>query len=81
MSYPTNTMISKMLPDSQEWEQTTDEFKHLANSIADNLFDSFPQFTFGIYGDWGSGKSTLMKIIQNHELFKNDDILTIWFNP
>jgi hypothetical protein len=35
-------------------------------------------FTIGIFGEWGSGKSTLMKLIQTSLQF--DGIKTVWFN-
>jgi predicted KAP-like P-loop ATPase len=39
-----------------------------------------PRFTVGIYGGWGTGKTTIMQMIQKHldEEYKND-IKTIWF--
>ena len=36
-------------------------------------------FLMGIYGAWGSGKSSLMLLVQ--ERLKNDGIKCIWFNP
>lgn len=40
---------------------------------------SKPRFSVGIYGDWGTGKTTLMKLIQK-ELQNQEYILTVWFN-
>ena len=35
--------------------------------------------TIGVFGDWGSGKSSIMKMLE--EKFENDEkILTIYFN-
>jgi ABC-type oligopeptide transport system ATPase subunit len=35
-------------------------------------------FTIGIFGEWGSGKSTLMKLIQTS--LQRDSVKTVWFN-
>ncbi|MEG1718646.1 MAG: P-loop NTPase fold protein, partial [Bacteroidales bacterium] len=35
--------------------------------------------TIGLYGDWGSGKSSLLKIIEN-ELNKDKDTVVIYFD-
>ena len=35
-------------------------------------------FTIGIFGEWGSGKSTLMKLIETS--LKRDSVKTVWFN-
>jgi len=35
-------------------------------------------FTIGIFGEWGSGKSTLMKLIQTS--LQRDGVKTVWFN-
>jgi predicted KAP-like P-loop ATPase len=40
---------------------------------------SKPKFSIGIYGEWGTGKTTLMKMIYN-ELESDENVLTVWFN-
>ncbi|MEM6516840.1 MAG: P-loop NTPase fold protein [Bacteroidota bacterium] len=55
------------------------DFKYLTNSVSliINNDDLVPS-TIGLYGDWGSGKSSLMKMIEN-ENTKSDNII-IHFN-
>ncbi|MBU7025301.1 MAG: HEAT repeat domain-containing protein, partial [Theionarchaea archaeon] len=36
-------------------------------------------FTIGVYGKWGTGKTSLMKMLQK-KLDKKDNIKTVWFN-
>jgi len=66
-------------------QNPTANFSSLGKTIAKIIKDSTPHFTIGIYGEWGTGKTTLMKAIE-----KNLDVdqisekekktLTIWFN-
>jgi predicted KAP-like P-loop ATPase len=42
--------------------------------------NSRPKFSVGIYGEWGSGKTTLMKVIEHKLKQNNDEVLTVWFN-
>src|SRR5205823_6354530 len=37
-----------------------------------------PPFTIGIFGEWGSGKSTLMRMLDDR--LKRDKRKTVWFN-
>jgi hypothetical protein len=39
-------------------------FDRLANAFADIIEQSVPQFAIGIFGGWGSGKTTLMRQIE-----------------
>ena len=63
----------------------TRNFESLGKTITNIIKSSTPNFTLGIYGEWGIGKTTLMKAIEanlNEEfLSKNEStVLTIWFN-
>src|SRR5690606_13284110 len=56
------------------------DYQHLVNavkSIVDN--DNLLPCSIGIFGDWGSGKSSLMKMVaENYE--KSEEVLVISFN-
>ena len=63
----------------------TGNFISLGQTISKIIKDSTPHFTIGIYGEWGTGKTTLMKAIEknlnSNQLSVTDSkILTIWFN-
>ena len=64
-------------------------FDHYSNCISEFIFGTTAPFAFGIHGEWGSGKTTLMRLIEekikkrqaddeNNELPK--EIIPIWFN-
>lgn len=73
----------KILTDDIELIPTKD-FIRLADTIVSFVKGSDPKFTVGIYGDWGTGKTTLMKLVEEKLNLKNDKkkgkILTIWFD-
>jgi len=56
------------------------DFDYLVN-VAKNVIldDNLTPSSIGIYGDWGSGKSSLMDLLQS-ELSKSSDVLCIKFN-
>src|SRR4051794_38472052 len=61
-------------------------FPAYARAFADIISHSPPQFAIGVFGDWGSGKTTLMRAIER-DLTKPDpsagqrpDVVTVWFN-
>jgi hypothetical protein len=53
-------------------------FGAYAQALAQIIRHSKPQFAVGVFGDWGSGKTTLMQAIER-ELLNDDDVLTVWF--
>ena len=66
-------------------EAPTHDFISLSKTISNLIRNSTPHFTIGIYGEWGTGKTTLMKSIesnlQNTESYTSDKkVLTMWFN-
>jgi KAP family P-loop domain len=70
----------KVLTDDFEVKPFLD-FDRYVDTIVRMVKGSEPNFSIGIYGEWGTGKTTLMKSIEN--ALKSDtkkNILTIWFN-
>ena len=53
-----------ILTDKIETEPT-DEFEKLADIIAGIIEGSTPEFTIGVYGEWGTGKTTLMNAVRS----------------
>ena len=63
----------------------TNAFDYLAQTISNIIKNSQPHFTIGIYGEWGTGKTTLMKTIERKlkdgiVSEKEQKVLTVWFN-
>jgi KAP family P-loop domain len=54
-------------------------FDDYAQAFADVILHSDPRFAIGIFGDWGSGKTTLMEAIKR-ELAPSDAVIPVWFN-
>ena len=66
-------------------KKPTHDFNSLGRTIANIIKNSNPHFTIGIYGEWGTGKTTLMKAIEKHLLENNifekkQTILPVWYN-
>ncbi len=61
--------------------------KTLVKLISSVSLKAKGSFTIGIYGEWGSGKTTMLKHIQTmledsqREASEGYDTVTIWFNP
>jgi hypothetical protein len=55
------------------------DFEIFSRTIVNIIRNSVPKFTVGIYGEFGTGKSTLMKLIQK-EFTDDRNVLTVWFN-
>jgi|SRR5215211_1731888 len=57
-------------------------FGSYSKNLANIIREAKPKFAIGIFGKWGTGKTTLMKMIKG-ELEKGkgkDKILTVWFD-
>lgn len=58
-------------------------FKELSQTLANVIKSSEPYFTIGIYGEWGTGKTTLMKMVAkilDEQETDNKATLPIMFN-
>jgi KAP family P-loop domain len=53
-------------------------FDVYAQVLADASRGTPGPFTIGIFGEWGNGKTSLMRLIQRK--LTSDDILCVWFN-
>src|SRR5437773_870127 len=54
-------------------------FNAYARALADIVVHSPPRFAIGIFGSWGSGKTTLMKAI-GHALDDTPQVVQVEFN-
>ncbi len=54
-------------------------FENYAKTLVNIILKSDTPFTIGILGDWGVGKTSLMKMMFE-ELKKQSEIIPIWFN-
>jgi len=54
-------------------------FDEFAQAFAGIILESDPRFAVGIFGDWGSGKTTLMRAIRR-DLEADETVVTLWFN-
>lgn len=74
----------RILTDQFETDPT-DEFTN-SKVILSMIKGSVPDFSIGLYGEWGTGKTTLMKLIYNNlaDEYKVKDgyypIIPVWFN-
>lgn len=52
-------------------------FDGIATALAGIIGESEPRFAIGIFGGWGSGKTTLMRTIERK---LGPDVVPVWFN-
>jgi hypothetical protein len=69
-------MSSKILLDNPS-ERPGLGFEAYASGLKDIIELSDPQFCIGIFGGWGSGKTTLMRAIERQ---LNKEFVSVWFN-
>jgi tRNA A37 threonylcarbamoyladenosine biosynthesis protein TsaE len=53
-------------------------FQDYAAALSDIIRMSAPEFAVGIFGTWGTGKTTLMRQIER-QLGDDDSVVTAWF--
>lgn len=72
----------KILTDEPAYKDDNLGFDQYASALVNIIMGSDPQFTIGIFGGWGTGKTTLMRIM--HEKLKGDNykecVVPVWFN-
>ena len=73
---PFEVLVDKPLEDGEK-----DRFGHreISNSLLKIIKKSPRPFNIGVYGQWGVGKSTICKLVQN-ELEQDDDYKVIYFD-
>ena len=49
----------------KDLEQDTFGHKHIAEAVVDSILNTKPPFTIGIFGGWGTGKSSLLEIVKS----------------
>lgn len=54
-------------------------FETYARVLAGTAAGTNGPFTIGIFGEWGTGKTSLMRLIETM-FSENDNIITVWFN-
>lgn len=67
---------AKILLDTPSEDPVLD-FPDYASALAQIIEGSDPQFSIGIFGGWGSGKTTLMQAIKRQ---LDDHTVQVWFN-
>jgi predicted KAP-like P-loop ATPase len=77
-----NEDITKIITDEPITEDAPD-FIEYSQKLSKIIINSDPRFTVGIFGDWGTVKTTLMQMIQK-EIKTNKNYskkaTTIWFD-
>jgi hypothetical protein len=68
----------KIITDDFETKDLLLDFDKYANQLSKLIINSEPKFSIGIFGNWGTGKTTLMKTIENNlNTIINEEIF-IW---
>lgn len=70
--------IIKVITDEPTDEDVLD-FKNYSRKIADIIANSTPRFAIGVFGGWGTGKTSLMQMTKK-VLEGNNKIITVWFD-
>src|SRR6266487_1448674 len=79
---PSDNDKFKIIPDdpiTDVKKRSSLDFNKYSKSLANIIKNSPPTFSVGVFGGWGTGKTTLMRMIED-ELSKDDNILPVWFN-
>jgi hypothetical protein len=68
----------KIITDEPTLDDALD-FNNYSQKLANIITNSTPRFSIGIFGGWGTGKTSLMKMTKQI-LDENDKIVTVWFD-
>jgi uncharacterized protein YjbI with pentapeptide repeats len=77
-----NKDVTRIITDiTEDPSKEAPDFTQYSQNLSKIIINSDPQFTVGIFGDWGTGKTTLMKMMQEEIDIKYPNIAkTIWFD-
>jgi hypothetical protein len=76
---PTDNNMIEIIVDDPAKDDALD-FKRYSQNLANIIKATKPKFAVGIFGKWGTGKTTLMKMIKEELDNDPDKILTVWFD-
>ena len=69
--------MQQLLPDVAGTDRIG--FDPVAKILKDVILNTKPPFAVGIFGEWGSGKTTLMQMVET-KLTRSKRVKTVWFN-
>lgn len=82
-SLPLTRRAVRILTDDPE-VNPIHNFEFYSDTLVDLILSSEPKLTIGITGEWGTGKTTLMRMVQTKLKQPNTlvetKVLTVWFN-
>ncbi|KAF5083116.1 KAP family P-loop domain protein [anaerobic digester metagenome] len=75
-------LTDQALGEGNDLENDGLDFSTYASVLANAALETPGPFTIGIFGEWGTGKTSLMRMIMNNLNTKNDNYnqVTVWFN-
>jgi predicted KAP-like P-loop ATPase len=65
-SESSNSNSIRIITDESSLEVDALGFDSYSQKLAEIIINSKPRFAIGIFGGWGTGKTTLMKMIQKN---------------
>ena len=68
----------KLLHDTHDVSDDKFGFAPIADALHIAIKETDPPFTIGIFGEWGCGKTTLMRMVKKR--LEDDGQKTVWFN-
>lgn len=72
-------MNDQAIGESDEKKEDGLGFENYAKILSESVLGTKGPFTIGIFGEWGTGKTSLMRMIERN-LDENEDVLCVWFN-